>query len=84
MEETRSEKYRNYLRSRKWKEKRDAVFQRENGICQGCREEAIEHVHHLTYSHIYDEPLFHLVGLCECCHRKIHFRAFQGPITDEY
>lgn len=65
--------YRQYLRSPEWKRKRDAVFDREKGICQGCLNEPIEHVHHATYTHQYDELLFQLIGLCENCHRKVHF-----------
>lgn len=67
------EQYLAYLQSEKWKRKRDAVFQRENGLCQGCREEPIEHVHHLTYSHCGDELLHQLVGFCGTCHNKSHY-----------
>jgi len=70
----KSDTYWRYLESREWKEKRNAVFQRENGICQGCQCEAIEHVHHSTYSHVFDELLYQLVGLCENCHRKAHYK----------
>jgi 5-methylcytosine-specific restriction endonuclease McrA len=66
-------KYYAYLRSSKWKQKRNLVFEREGGICQGCLEEPIEHVHHLNYSHLFDELLFELVGLCETCHRRTHW-----------
>jgi 5-methylcytosine-specific restriction endonuclease McrA len=65
-----------YLQSSEWKAKRQAVWERESGLCQGCRAEPIEHVHHSTYSHLFDEPLFQLVGLCENCHRKVHFVNF--------
>lgn len=68
-------RYYEYLRSLDWQLKREAVFQRENGICQGCKEEPIENTHHLTYANLYDELLFQLVGLCENCHRKVHFIA---------
>lgn len=71
----RRENYSLYLQSPEWEKKRDAVFQRENGICQGCLEEPIEHIHHTTYAHLFDEPLFELIGLCEGCHRKVHFFA---------
>jgi 5-methylcytosine-specific restriction endonuclease McrA len=67
------EEYHAYLASPKWKAKRDAVFQRENGLCQGCREEPIEHVHHMTYTHCGDELLYQLIGLCGTCHNKSHF-----------
>jgi len=78
-------KYLAYLRSEKWKRKRNAVFQRENGICQGCMEEPIENIHHTpaAYAHLYDEPLFELIGLCETCHRKVHF-IYQSDEPIEY
>lgn len=66
-------KYERYLDSLEWELKRNAVFQREKGICQGCGDSPIENVHHLTYLHIYHELLFELVGLCETCHCKCHF-----------
>lgn len=84
MLETKTEKYRNYLRSKQWKSRRDAVFQREGGICQGCKEEPIEHVHHTTYAHIYHELLFELVGLCETCHRRVHFLTYNPICSHEY
>ena len=65
--------YHRYLKTRDWRYKRDLVFERENGLCQGCKSEPIEEVHHLTYIHIFDELLYELVGLCENCHRKAHF-----------
>jgi 5-methylcytosine-specific restriction endonuclease McrA len=66
-------KYHEYLRSPKWKRLTVAVFEREGGICQGCAEEPIENTHHMTYANLYDELLFQLVGVCETCHRKVHW-----------
>jgi 5-methylcytosine-specific restriction endonuclease McrA len=68
-------KYQTYLSTREWRRKRERVYERENGICQGCRDEPIEHIHHATYSHAFDELLFQLIGLCENCHRKAHFKS---------
>lgn len=69
---TGKEKYREYLKSPIWREKRAKVLRRCKHLCEGCRTNAAMEVHHLTYKHIYDEMLFELVGLCEDCHRKIH------------
>lgn len=66
-------KYYEYLRSAKWQAKRLAVYQRESGVCQGYLSEPIEHVHHTTYVHLFDELLFELVGICESCHRRAHW-----------
>lgn len=65
--------YAAYLRTETWERKRDAVFERDNGVCQGCLEESIEHVHHMTYANLYDELLFQLIGLCANCHNKVHW-----------
>lgn len=66
--------YNAYLQTRRWARIRDAVIERDK-VCQGCLQEPIEHVHHKNYKHVCDELLFELVGLCEDCHRKVHYRA---------
>lgn len=65
-------KYRDHLGSDKWHRLRERVWDRENGLCEGCRSEPIEHVHHLTYANMGDEFLFELKGLCYDCHLKVH------------
>lgn len=64
--------YHAYLASAVWAEKRRKVIERAGGICEGCRDQPAEIVHHLTYYHIYDEFLFELVALCRLCHDRIH------------
>lgn len=61
----------NYLQSPEWKEKRLLVLQRDNWICQACRIAKATDVHHLTYDHIRNEPLFELVAVCRRCHTAI-------------
>ena len=73
--------YEIYLRSDKWQKKRQAVIERQKGICQGCESEPIEEIHHLTYTHKYNELLFQLVGLCATCHNNLHF---VGVAKSEY
>jgi len=68
----RKAEYAAYLKTDKWRSKRAHVIDRENGICQGCRERRIEEIHHLTYENCGDELLFQLVGLCQTCHRRAH------------
>ncbi len=64
-------KYDEYLKSNTWKDKRDRVLKRDNYLCQAClRNEATE-VHHKTYKHVFNEPLFELVSICKSCHDKI-------------
>lgn len=66
------QRYNRHIASFKWSELRGLVFEREGGICQGCAEEPIEHVHHLTYAHMGNEFLFELMGLCITCHLRVH------------
>jgi len=63
-----------YLKTEKWQKKRKLVMERENNLCQGCREAPAEHVHHLSYAHWRDELLFELVALCKSCHERAHGR----------
>jgi 5-methylcytosine-specific restriction endonuclease McrA len=64
--------YREYLRSREWRDKRDRVMKREMWTCQRCGEPA-DHVHHLSYRRVYREDLDRdLQALCSPCHRFLH------------
>lgn len=60
--------YKEYLKSPEWKVKREKVLKRDNYICQGCLEKEATQVHHLSYKHIKNEPLFELVSICKECH----------------
>jgi len=62
-----TENYHNYLRSAKWRRKRDAVMKRDLAVCRYCGRPATE-VHHLTYDRIYDEELEDLAAVCDICH----------------
>lgn len=66
--------YADYLQSDAWRQKSAAVLFRDRGVCQakldGCQHTATE-VHHRTYDHIGDEPLFDLVAICRACHARI-------------
>ena len=64
--------YSIYLKSDKWREKRQKVLHRAQGICEGCRDADSTEVHHLTYDNVGDEFLFQLVALCHKCHTRLH------------
>lgn len=64
--------YNEYLVSSEWLEKRRRVLERDNYICQACLVRKATEVHHLTYAHTFDEPLFDLVSVCRICHRRLH------------
>ena len=61
-----------YLRSDRWSRTRQKVLERAEGLCEGCRDRAAAHVHHLSYAHWQRELLYELVALCEPCHDKAH------------
>jgi hypothetical protein len=63
--------YNQYLLTPKWKKKRDEVLQRDSYLCQSCRSNRATEVHHLSYKHAGDEPLFELVSVCKSCHDRI-------------
>lgn len=65
------EEYKEYLNTDKWKIKRVRVLQRDKNLCQACLTSPANQVHHLTYAHVFDEPLFDLISVCARCHNKI-------------
>ena len=75
-------KYLIYLSSDKWKEKRKLVLERENKLCQRCKERPADDIHHLNYDNLYNETLEDLQALCKICHAKEHNKALieQGKI----
>ncbi len=65
--------YMRYLRSEKWKRKRQALGFKRNFTCEMCGTYSrnLFEVHHKTYAHIFKEPLSDLMFLCPDCHRKL-------------
>lgn len=70
-QEERAKQYKLYLKSPEWKSKRKSVLSRDGYTCQACLEAPATEVHHLTYDHIFNEPLFDLVSVCGPCHQAI-------------
>ena len=66
--------YNAYLISNAWIDKRAQAMNRDNWTCQerrhGCTCDATE-VHHLSYTHVGDEPLDDLLSVCHHCHELI-------------
>lgn len=63
--------YSEYMQSDQWKSRRRAVFERDKHVCQACLIRKAEQVHHLTYQHVFNEPLFDLISVCKLCHDDI-------------
>lgn len=74
------EKYALYLCSREWAEKRRAVHERAGGVCERCRKNSIDAVHHLTYARKYAELPEDLQGICSGCHLFTHGRSDIDPL----
>ncbi|MCF8414614.1 MAG: hypothetical protein K9G40_00115 [Crocinitomicaceae bacterium] len=73
--------YNDYLDSADWKAKRILVLKRDNYLCQSCLVSKAKEVHHLTYKHFKNEPLFDLISVCRPCHISItqmdHFESYK-------
>ncbi len=74
------EQYQRYLATREWAEKKEAVRERAGGICERCRNNSIDQVHHLTYIRKYHERLEDLQGLCRGCHEFTHAKSDIDPL----
>jgi 5-methylcytosine-specific restriction endonuclease McrA len=72
------ENYETYLRSEKWQAKRRLVFQRCEGVCEGCRQAKATQVHHLTYEHLGNELLWELAAACRECHERVHENSLRN------
>jgi hypothetical protein len=69
------QRYNRYLESDEWQRKRHLVLERDRNRCQArldrCSIYATQ-VHHLSYKHVFNEPLFELVAICQNCHDTLH------------
>jgi 5-methylcytosine-specific restriction endonuclease McrA len=65
-------RYNEYLATEEWRNLRQLVFRRDDGICQGCYAAPATQVHHLTYEHVCNEFLWELTSICDGCHARVH------------
>lgn len=65
-------RYRNYIRSEKWKAKSRACVARAGGVCERCGGVNRLQSHHITYAHLGNERPWELECLCRWCHRNRH------------
>ena len=63
-----SSEYQTYLAGREWSLKREAVRERSGNNCERCWNAPQQAVHHMSYEHLYDEPLDELLAVCNPCH----------------
>ena len=65
-------KYRDYLKSDRWKKLRKIILFRDYHNCQDCDNRATE-VHHLNYDVLEtEEEEKFCISLCRICHKKRH------------
>jgi hypothetical protein len=65
------ERYAEYMASPEWAIKRRRVLMRDGHKCQACLDATATQVHHLTYRHLGNEPLYELISVCAPCHERI-------------
>lgn len=69
---TMNDKYKTYLLSDEWEQKRKLVFQKKWRKCEKCKSENNLRIHHWTYIRIYKEKVSDLFVLCNDCHWEFH------------
>lgn len=75
--------YQAYLKSDKWLNKRTKVLVRDDYQCRACLSAPASQVHHKTYKHVFNEPLFDLESVCKACHDRITAMDRDNRITNE-
>lgn len=76
----RYHKYYEYLLTEEWRNLRERVFARDNGVCVICKINQAKEVHHLHYRTLYKETLDDLQSVCTSCHRDIHKILFVSQL----
>ena len=68
-----SGEYKKDKTDKRWKEKRRAVYKRDNYTCQACGDRSGKlHAHHIIPWRLsYDDSMQNLVSLCHPCHNKV-------------
>lgn len=65
-------RYKMYLKSPQWKQKREQVFAHYGKRCYACKTyRGPIQVHHLSYAHFGNERIDELRPLCIKCHREV-------------
>ena len=78
------EKYQAYLCSREWALLRNQVMERCGGICERCRVNKADAVHHLHYGNKYREAPEDLRAVCNGCHEYTHGKSDIDPRAAYY
>lgn len=65
-------KYKKYIKSGFWKQRKKHFYQRNKKQCQACDSIKNVDLHHLLYKEYGNEKDEHLVALCRDCHQEFH------------
>jgi hypothetical protein len=79
-------RYKRYLLSNAWKQRRDGALRRANGCCAMCEQPTDRpQVHHVDYMRVGAEQVEDLRVLCRSCHGVVHTmkRTPNIPMDDE-
>jgi ribosomal protein S27AE len=74
-------KYIEYLKSDKWKNKKEEVFNIKWRFCEKCKSSDFLQVHHNSYFSIWREKLIHLNILCYKCHTDFHNKFWTKDLS---
>lgn len=72
IEKKEYKRYRKYINSQAWREKRELALDFYDNNCGLCGSKFNLHVHHKTYKNLYRESMADLMLLCETCHKTAH------------
>ncbi|MFN3528594.1 MAG: HNH endonuclease [Bacteroidia bacterium] len=64
--------YLSHLQSNYWRSIRLQVLERDEWLCQSCKQTKAIDVHHLTYKNLGNEELNDLISYCRPCHDEVH------------
>ena len=64
--------HKSYIQTKKWKQIRKEVLERDGRKCVICGSKSRLEIHHKTYENWKNENLDELVTLCKTCHTTVH------------
>lgn len=73
------ERYQRYLASREWAVLKRLVHARSEGLCERCKANIADQVHHMTYIRKYREQLDDLLHVCRKCHEFVSGKSDLDP-----
>lgn len=67
-------KYKTYIKSKAWQNKREKFLKSLGGRCERCNSRDSINVHHMHYGFVGREKEKHVALLCKRCHFQFHER----------